>query len=1557
MRILAASIWAALVALALTAGIHGQDAGGAPESARPVRLDEAVEDVLRRDDNGYGVPAYFALDLDAVSGTARFDVALANPAHARLELALIDEANTSVDYVNGDTDLRLRAYVLGPGRHVFSLRALDSAGDAETPFRLAFEPKGTWQAGEEREPNRTIALASPGRIASGLKGTIDSADDRDTLALQIDESLQLWTVEAKGPGAATLTLLDAAGQTQKSSTRPDATVAAQMWSLLLPPGRALFAISGEMGPWELTATPAGQVPLDILGGDAKARGAGEVDEVEPNGGADRALLLRLDSSRAGQIEGSDDEDAYRFTLNAETRVRMSLKGRADMRLRARAMRGTTYWEAGQLAVEPLPSATGETAAPDAEASADFLLPQGDYYVYVRGDRREEHPYELALKRLPYFTGGADFEPNASPATAKALPPDLRADGTLGAGDVDLIRLPDLDRPSTLTATVETAPRFLTIGLRQETVTTRANGPVERTLDGIGDMTQSADGTSMTVDLPAGKNRLLYITAGATGPYRLAFAFSDGPQSSVVSGDLGATLAIGAPRIAAFIDDGQRVPVSLTVRNDGSAAVQAALSFHLSDDRWTIDGAPASLSVPAGAAARADFMLLAPARLFEGKVLLSADARSGPADAASAEAEIAIAPDAAPSSPEPRWPLPEALLGGLDVAWSVLGATITPGSEALIDGYATSGTAARIDPSDAPEDIVTIDLAGDAPVALRGLVVNPTGGSDLTAQVSRLAVDASVDGTTFKRVFEGEIGARQREYPFVFPQPVPATHLRIFPLASQSYDNSASSIGEFKAIVDPGLATTFAPGGFNLADPRLGGHVVEAEPADIDFSTVLSSDDSPQLFAFDAEDVHRLDWTIGFLGQRAARLARIEWREGDGLDADKLIARVHVETAMDARGPFDDAGVWTLDRSAGPVASFTFASPVWARFVRMSAVMPATAPDRDIYMFLPSQVGIYEAPPDGEGGSILGEWGDLVSDGPYERVHPAPPAPAILATAGGEARDRATPVAAGVKVVGRVSAGVRSDWWRIDVPKDALSLAITLDSPGGLGAVAALEDSQGRPVSLSTDREDGRTRRASAAVTQGRYFIRVEEPPRSLAVVWDTSGSVGPYISTIVQSIRGFARYLKTGRDEASLLPFREPEATPLLADWTGDPVRAFGALNGYDWADSSSNAEGGVIGGARVLANRPGTRALVLITDYASNGSTLQRAQAIDLLRNTGTRVFNVAIPSGSGPVETAQERALAQTFAGFSGGTVSYAGTPADLEEAFARAVADVRAPKDYAMVAEIGFEPPEPGRVQVTAPRSGAEPGAAVAPRDRAVLVVFDASGSMLARMGKKSRIEIAKDVLNELTQSMLPEGTPFAMRVFGDVKKGSCETNLRLPLAPLDRAAAKAAVDKVRSISGAKTAIGASLALADKDLAGGQGQKLILLITDGEETCGGKPKAEIERLRAAGIDARISVIGFAVDDAALKSTFADWSEAGGGAYYDADRPEDLAEAVRRALLPSFDVVGSDGAIVATGQVGGGEVVVPPGTYTIRVLSDPPRDYPGVTVTGGRTASVAFE
>ncbi|MES1263409.1 MAG: VWA domain-containing protein, partial [Peristeroidobacter soli] len=175
------------------------------------------------------------------------------------------------------------------------------------------------------------------------------------------------------------------------------------------------------------------------------------------------------------------------------------------------------------------------------------------------------------------------------------------------------------------------------------------------------------------------------------------------------------------------------------------------------------------------------------------------------------------------------------------------------------------------------------------------------------------------------------------------------------------------------------------------------------------------------------------------------------------------------------------------------------------------------------------------------------------------------------------------------------------------------------------------------------------------------------------------------------------------------------------------------------------------------------------------------------------------------------------------------------------------------------------EPGKVSVTV--ADAKSGA--------IEIILDASGSMLQKLGTERRIDIAKRTLTKLTSSTIPAGTPFAFRVFGR-EVDSCQTDLDVPVAPLDPSAVGKRIAALVAKNGAKTPIGASLDKVADDLKSVQGEKLIVLVTDGEETCGGDPAAAIERLRKAGISTRISIVGFALEDEKLATTFRRWSDA---------------------------------------------------------------------------------
>ncbi len=260
-------------------------------------------------------------------------------------------------------------------------------------------------------------------------------------------------------------------------------------------------------------------------------------------------------------------------------------------------------------------------------------------------------------------------------------------------------------------------------------------------------------------------------------------------------------------------------------------------------------------------------------------------------------------------------------------------------------------------------------------------------------------------------------------------------------------------------------------------------------------------------------------------------------------------------------------------------------------------------------------------------------------------------------------------------------------------------------------------------------------------------------------------------------------------------------------------------------------------------------------------------------------------------------------------------------------------------------------PGSLRVTSASSSASGSTTFG----AVEVILDASGSMLQQLDGKRRIEIAKDSLRHLLEDVIPAGTPFAFRVFGHREADSCRTDLEIPLAPLDVRAATSRVAGVAAKNRAKTPIGASLRAVKSDLGAVEGPATVVLVTDGEETCDGDPAAAIEELQRAGFDVRVNIVGFAIDDLALKETFEAWARAGGGRYVEADDGSQLAEAMRSSLERGFEVLDGD-QVVATGLVNGGAVQLVAGTFRVR-LNGQSEDLGEVTIEPRRESHLELK
>jgi hypothetical protein len=262
-----------------------------------------------------------------------------------------------------------------------------------------------------------------------------------------------------------------------------------------------------------------------------------------------------------------------------------------------------------------------------------------------------------------------------------------------------------------------------------------------------------------------------------------------------------------------------------------------------------------------------------------------------------------------------------------------------------------------------------------------------------------------------------------------------------------------------------------------------------------------------------------------------------------------------------------------------------------------------------------------------------------------------------------------------------------------------------------------------------------------------------------------------------------------------------------------------------------------------------------------------------------------------------------------------------------------------------------PAPGAVRVVA-ASGAQhvlQGATVA-------VVFDASGSMLQRIGGERRIDVAKQAVATLVREVLPASVGFSLRVFGHKEADSCRTDLEIPPAPLDRAAAAAKVASIQAMNLAKTPIGESLRLTAADLAARPPPHLIILVTDGEETCGGDAAAAIRELRARGADVRVNIVGFAIDELMLQETFAEWAKLGNGKYFNAKDGKELAASLVESIEVPYAIVDARGTTVATGTVNGAPVAVEAGTYRVIAQTNPPRTIDNVVVAMERETSATL-
>ena len=209
---------------------------------------------------------------------------------------------------------------------------------------------------------------------------------------------------------------------------------------------------------------------------------------------------------------------------------------------------------------------------------------------------------------------------------------------------------------------------------------------------------------------------------------------------------------------------------------------------------------------------------------------------------------------------------------------------------------------------------------------------------------------------------------------------------------------------------------------------------------------------------------------------------------------------------------------------------------------------------------------------------------------------------------------------------------------------------------------------------------------------------------------------------------------------------------------------------------------------------------------------------------------------------------------------------------------------------------------------------------------MFILDASGSMLEAAGAETKIAAAKSVLAQVVPAVAPE-VKIGLAAYGHRRENDCaDVEILVLPGTEDRAAVLARIAAMQPKG--MTPISAAVTQVADQLKGRAAETTVVLVSDGQETCGGDPCATVRALKAAGVKFVMHVVGFAVtaaDQAQLECI----AQAGGGKYFAAADAAGLLAALQEVSAEIAQKVEQAKTEVVTQATGLGKVriVLPDG------------------------------
>jgi len=189
-----------------------------------------------------------------------------------------------------------------------------------------------------------------------------------------------------------------------------------------------------------------------------------------------------------------------------------------------------------------------------------------------------------------------------------------------------------------------------------------------------------------------------------------------------------------------------------------------------------------------------------------------------------------------------------------------------------------------------------------------------------------------------------------------------------------------------------------------------------------------------------------------------------------------------------------------------------------------------------------------------------------------------------------------------------------------------------------------------------------------------------------------------------------------------------------------------------------------------------------------------------------------------------------------------------------------------------------------------------------DKMIELILDASGSMNGKLSSgETKIEAAKKAVKNMVEK-IPESVSLAFRAYGHQShrsKKDCEdTQLLIKFSPVQEICHQVVATSGKLTAQGYTPITYVLTQASEDFPKDfKGEKMIILVSDGKETCQGDPCALAASLARSGAKITIHAVGFGVDSV-TRGQLDCIASATGGKFFNASSTEELIKVLSAAM-----------------------------------------------------------